>query len=53
MILDLDKHLKNVHHIGQKEDEFICELCAQKFQTKQYLRYVCHFCAKAKRNYIR
>ena len=42
IISDLDKHLKNVHHIGQKEDEFICELCAQKFQTKQYLRYGFH-----------
>merc|ERR1719273_1825463 len=35
---DLGKHLKNVHQIGQKEDEFICEICARSFQTKQYLR---------------
>jgi KRAB domain-containing zinc finger protein len=34
----LSVHLKQVHDIGQKEDEYICEMCARSFPTKAYLK---------------
>ena len=27
-----------VHEVGNKEDDFICEICARPFPTKAYLR---------------
>jgi len=34
----LTSHLRQVHEVGSKEDDFICEICARSFPTKAYLR---------------
>merc|ERR1712029_357912 len=34
----LVSHLKQVHEVGNKEDDYICEICARSFPTKAYLR---------------